>query len=234
MKRQLLAIPAVGVLLLATSCGFFADAGPQKTEDRAIQGVTAVRLLTTGDLHITVGQAEALTVTAGANLLVGLTTQVIDGTLILDRKSRSVDTGEISYALTVPPMTSVELEGTGSIDGIGVLAGDAQVNASGSGSMSLTALDLTNVVVDLSGSGDVELSGTARSSHVTLSGSGYYNGSQLATTDTDIGISGSGDASVSVTGRLGASVSGSGSVTYTGNPASVDRDTSGSGDITAG
>ena len=234
MKRQLLALPAAGVLLLATSCGFFADAGPQKSEDRAIQGVTAVRLLTSGDLHITVGQSEALTITAGANLLVGLTTQVIDGTLILDRKSSAVDTGEISYDLTVPPMTSVELEGSGSIDGIGVLTGDAQVNASGSGSTTLTALDLTSVVVDLSGSGDVQLTGTAESSQVTLSGSGRYDGAQLATGDTDIETSGSGDASVDVTGRLGATVSGSGSITYTGNPTTVDRDASGSGDITAG
>lgn len=234
MKRQLLAIPAAGLILLSTSCGFFADAGPQKSEDRVIQGVSAVRLLTSGDLHITVGQAEALTVTAGANQLVGLTTQVIDGTLILDRKSSSVDTGEISYALTVPAMSSVELEGSGNIDGIGVITGDSQVNASGSGSTTLTAVDLKNVVVNLAGSGDVQLTGNAESSHVTVTGSGQYNGSQLATVDTDIDSSGSGDATVNVSGRLGATVSGSGSISYTGNPTSVDRDASGSGDITAG
>lgn len=234
MKRHLLAIPAVGLLLLTASCSFFSVSGEQTTQDREIQGVTAVRLLTSGELTITVGSTETLKVTAGANQMVGLTTQVIDGTLILDRKSNSADSGEISYALTVPPITSLELSGSGSATGIGVLTGDAQVNVSGSGSATLTGLTLSNVTVDLTGSGDVQLSGTADTSKVTLDGSGQYNGSGLVTTETDIDTSGSGDASVNVTGRLVATSSGSGSITYTGNPTAVEQDASGSGDITAG
>ena len=234
MKRQWLAIPAVGLLLLATSCGFFGDAGPQTSEQRTIRGVTAVRLLTSGNLTITTGETESLTVTAGAKQLVGLTSQVIDGTLILDNKASTPGGGEISYALTVPPLGSLELSCSGSAQGAGVLTGDAQISASGSGAANLTDLDLSNLVVDLSGSGNIELSGRALTQRVTVSGSGGYTGSALASEQADVEVSGSGSATVDVTGRLSATVSGSGDITYTGNPSQIDRDSSGSGDIIPG
>ena len=47
-------------------------------------------------------------------------------------------------------------------------------------------------------------------------------------------VSGSGNAAVNVTDHLTASVTGSGNITYTGNPAQVDQDSSGSGDIVPG
>jgi hypothetical protein len=233
-QRRWLALPAVGLLLLTSSCGFFRDAGAQTTQQRTIEGVTAVRLLTSGDLSITVGESDSLTVTAGANQLTGLTSQVIDGTLILDNKAATIADSHISYALTVPPLASLELSGSGSANGVGVLTGEAQVSATGSGNISLSGLDLTSIVVDLSGSGNVQLAGTAPSQHVTVSGSGEYAGSGLTSQQAQVEVTGSGDAQVNVTDALTATVSGSGNITYTGNPAKVDRNSSGSGDITAG
>jgi Putative auto-transporter adhesin, head GIN domain len=234
MKRQWLALPAAALLLMSTSCGFFRDAGAQTTEQRSVQGVTAVELLTSGDLVISVGSVESLTVTAGANQLVGLTSQVIDGTLILDNKANTPSGGEIRYALTVPPLNGLELRGSGSAEGVGVLTGDSQLRISGSGAATLTGLDLETVTVDLSGSGNVELAGRASAQHVTVSGSGNYNGSGLVTHQADVTVSGSGNASVDVTGQLTASVSGSGDIGYTGNPANIDRSSSGSGAIVPG
>jgi len=233
-QRRWLALPAAGLILLTASCGFFADAGAQTTQPRTINGVTAVRLLTSGDLSITVGETESLTVTAGANQLTGLTSQVIDGTLILDNKAAAVANSHISYALTVPPLTTLELSGSGNANGVGVLTGDAQVSATGSGEVSLSGLDLSSVVVDLSGSGNVQLAGTATSQHVTISGSGRYAASDLVSQQAQVQVSGSGDAQVNVTGQLTATVSGSGNITYSGNPTQVDRESSGSGEISAG
>ncbi|MET0865672.1 MAG: head GIN domain-containing protein [Nakamurella sp.] len=234
MRRDLLTVPAVGILLLAASCGFFRDAGAQTTEDRPIAGVTAVRLLTSGDLAITVGQTQTLTVTAGANQQVGLTSQVIDGTLILDNKANNANGSGISYALTVPPLTNLDISGSGSATGVGILTGDAQLRASGSGGAAVTGVNLSSVVVDLTGSGDVQLAGEAATSKVTVTGSGNYNGSALVTDHTEVDVDGSGDASVNVTGRLAATVSGSGGVTYSGNPAEISKDVSGSGEVVPG
>ena len=140
----------------------------------------------------------------------------------------------ISYALTVGPLDRLEVSGSGNASGIGTLRGDSTVLASGSGSVELTGLAMTGVVVDLSGSGGVTLGGTADTQQVTLSGSGGYDGSGLITAEADVEVDGSGSARVQVTGRLSATVNGSGDITYTGNPPQVDRSTSGSGDIVPG
>ena len=233
-RRQWLTIGAIGVLLLTTpGCSLFRSAGEQTSQQREIQGVTAVRLLTSGNLAITTGGTESLTVTAGANQLTGLTSQVIDGVLILDNKD-SIGTDDFSYALTVGPLDRLELSGSGSANGIGTLRGDSTVLASGSGSVELSGLDLSSVVVDLSGSGGVTLGGSANTQRVTLSGSGGYDGSSLVTTQTDVSVDGSGSARVQVTGRLSATVNGSGDITYTGNPQQVAKQSSGSGDIGPG
>ncbi len=239
MKRQWLAtkmigLAVIGLLVMLGGCGFFRDAGAQTTEDRAIQNVSAVRLLTSGNLTVTVGSPEKLTVTAGANQLVGLTSQVIDGTLILDNKSSNTISGDISYALTVAPVDSLALSGSGNAEGTGVLRGDATLTVTGSGSANLTGLDLTGLTVDLSGSGGAQLAGRATSQRVTVTGSGNYDGSALASEQADVEATGSGSVSVDVSGRLSATTAGSGNVTYTGNPTQVDKDSSGSGEITPG
>ena len=234
MKRTWLVVPVIGLLVVSAGCGFFRDAGAQTTEEREIQNVSAVRLLTSGNLTITIGSPEKLTVTAGANQLVGLTSQVIDGTLILDNKSSNTISGDISYALTVAPVDSVELSGSGNAEGIGVLRGDATLTVTGSGSANLSGLDLTGVTVDLSGSGGAQLAGTATSQQVTVTGSGNYDGAELASEQADVEVTGSGSASVDVSGRLSATSTGSGNITYTGNPAQVDKDSSGSGEIAPG
>jgi hypothetical protein len=234
MKRQLLAVPIVGLLVVLAGCGFFRDAGAQTTQEREIQNVSGVRLLTSGNLTITVGSPEKLTVTAGANQQVGLTSQVIDGTLILDNKSSNTISGDISYALTVAPVDSLELSGSGNAEGIGVLRGDATLTVSGSGNATLSGLDLTSLTADLSGSGGVQLAGSATTQRVTVTGSGDYDASALASEQADVEADGSGSAKVDVSGRLSATSTGSGDIIYTGNPSQVDKNSSGSGGITAG
>lgn len=230
-KRLLGVLPVVGLLVVIpiAGCGFFADPGPTTTEQRAVSGVSAVHLMTSGDLTITPGETTTLTITAGANQLPSITSDVRDGTLILDADLRRGD--GISYALTVPLLTSLELSGSGNAHGLGILTGDAAVTSSGSGSVKLGAVDVDTVVVDLSGSGAVELSGSGTTQRVTASGSGSYNGSGLITRDADIDITGSGDALVNVTGQLTAKSSGSGDISYFGNPTDVTANSSGSGDI---
>jgi Putative auto-transporter adhesin, head GIN domain len=234
MKRQLLAVPIVGLLVVLAGCGFFRDAGAQTTQDREIQNVSGVRLLTSGNLTITVGSPEKLTVTAGANQQTGLTSQVIDGTLILDNKSSNTISGDISYALTVEPVSSLQISGSGNADGIGVLRGDATLTVSGSGNVTLSGLDLTSLTADLSGSGGVQLAGSATTQRVTVTGSGDYDASGLVSEQADVEADGSGSAKVDVSGRLTATSTGSGDITYTGNPSQVDKNSSGSGEITAG
>lgn len=233
-RMTLLVVPAVVGLLALAGCSAVADAGPQTTAERAIGGVTAVDLRTSGDLTVTVGEAPGLTITAGANQLDYLTSEVDGGTLLLDSKANIPGGGSISYALVVPSLTSLDISGSGSATGDGVLRGEATVTLSGSGDVNLTGLQVPSVAVGLSGSGKVTLGGSADSQQIDISGSGDYNGKELSAGDTGIEVTGSGNANVTVTGRLAVSISGSGDVTYFGSPTQVERSVSGSGSVNQG
>lgn len=234
MKRSMIMAAGLAVLLVTAGCGQARDAGPATTAQRAISGAHAVQLQTSGDLTISVGDEEQLTIEAGANVIDGLTSDVVDGTLVLGGDSGSWFSGSIRYTLTVAGLDRIDLSGSGTVTGAGVPAGDGTLAVSGSGSATLSGLRLTDLTADLSGSGGLTVTGSATSAAVTISGSGDFDGSGLATERAVVEVSGSGRAKVAVSGTLAATVSGSGDVIYTGNPTSVQQDVTGSGQIVAG
>jgi Putative auto-transporter adhesin, head GIN domain len=234
MKRTIVLAGSAIALLALTACGVVRDAGPPTSQQRPVAGVHAVDLQTSGDLTIRLGDAESLTINAGADAIDNLSSEVVDGTLVLGSKPATWNSGSISYSLSVRSLDGIEVEGSGSVTGDGVLTGQARLTISGSGSVTLSALELTNLTADLSGSGGAVVSGSSASSAVGVSGSGDYDGSALTTARTTVDSSGSGRARVNASESLSVTVSGSGDVTYGGNPGRVDRDVSGSGDVTAG
>jgi hypothetical protein len=234
MKRVIPVAGTAAVLLVVlTACGLGLDPGPQTTQQRTVAGVHAVVLQTSGDLTIERGASESLTIDAGTNIIDRLTSEVVDGTLVLDAEG-SFNSGSIRYTLTVLDLDRVELAGSGNVTGAGVLSGDATLTLSGSGDVTVTDLRLTSLTADLSGSGTARVTGSGSSSTLVVSGSGDFEGTDLATERTQVDVSGSGQARVNVSEELTATVTGSGDVIYTGDPASVQRARTGSGDIVAG
>ncbi|HEY7812249.1 MAG TPA: head GIN domain-containing protein [Nakamurella sp.] len=234
MKRTIVVIGLGAAALALSACGSLQSAGAPTTQARALSGVHAVALQTSGDLSILIGDTEGLTVSAGANQLDHLTSAVVDGTLVLGAEPNQSYDGSISYTLTVPSLDAIEVEGSGNVNGAGVLSGQARLTMSGSGSATLSDLELTNLTADLSGSGDAQVGGSSDASTVDVSGSGDYDGSGLTTGRTTVSSIGSGQTRVNVTEHLSATVNGSGDVTYAGNPAQVDRGGAGSGGVVAG
>jgi hypothetical protein len=96
--------------------------------------------------------------------------------------------------------------------------------------MDLTGLELGEFTVEISGSGNVVVAGSADSVEVSIPGSGAYSGADLVSVSGLVEISGSGSAVVNVSETLEANVSGSGSIQYLGNP-TVETDISGSGSV---
>ena len=105
--------------------------------------------------------------------------------------------------------------------------------SSGSGSAVFDGLAATAVTVQLSGSGDIDLTGTTDAQSVALDGSGSYLGSQLTSRTSDVRIAGSGNARVHAASQLTAEITGSGSIRYTGDPTLSTRIT-GNGTVSAG
>lgn len=102
---------------------------------------------------------------------------------------------------------------------------------SSSGDLTIRDYDQPDLMVRITGSGDVVATGRTEAVELDIHGSGEADLSGLETRDADVEISGSGEAAVGPTGAARISISGSGDVDLTRRPASLIQNVSGSGDV---
>jgi hypothetical protein len=123
-----------------------------------------------------------------------------------------------------------DVSGSGRIDFKGKCKSfDSDV--SGSGGVALAANITETADFGVSGSGKINASGSAQNVRTHISGSGKVLAADLETNRCDVKISGSGDVEINVKSELDATISGSGSVSYRGNPNKVNAHSSGSGKV---
>lgn len=102
---------------------------------------------------------------------------------------------------------------------------------SGSGKIKFNGAVANGVETNISGSGRFEAAGTASEIRSTISGSGRVLAADLVVDRCNVRISGSGSVQVNVKTSIDANISGSGSVSYKGNPSQVNSKSSGSGSV---
>lgn len=102
---------------------------------------------------------------------------------------------------------------------------------SGSGNLTLALTVANDASFNISGSGKIEAEGSSESVKISISGSGKILGADFNTRICHVKIAGSGDVEMGVQDELDASISGSGSVTYRGNPGKINSHSAGSGKV---
>ncbi len=211
------------------------------TIERSVGEYDAVALSGWFDVELVDGTEGELTLKGEENLLEYIKTEVKDGKLTIKVK-KGVNLKPSSWKkgmgiyVTVPVQSirSVALSGSGDIVGKKTLkANNFKTAMSGSGDITLD-VNADSISAAMSGSGDINLSGSTMDFDVTISGSGDIRAYELEADNVDATVSGSADIKVTVNKKLKARVSGSGDISYRGNPDKVDTKTSGSGDISKG
>jgi len=188
------------------------DSGDVTSESRDVSGFDEVEMIGTGNLSIQQTGSESLTVEAEEDVLPKIRTEVVDGRLILGPEPGTTlnTTGPINYTLTVENLNALNLSGTGNID-----AQDISTD---------------NLAVTITGAGAVKAAGETESQDVRISGVGSYQAGDLESKVAKINITGAGSAIVNVSEELDATVSGTGSVQYIGDP-TVNQNVSGLGRV---
>lgn len=205
------------------------------TIERSVGDYEAVDMAGFYDVKFVAGTEGNLTIEGEENLLPHLVTEVKDGKLVLKtEKGYSLKTSARSgIKITVPvkEIGAVYLSGSGDISSRTTLKADSfTMTISGSGAISLD-LEVHDLKTRISGSGEINLSGKASFFDVSISGSGDMEAYDLEAKNVNVNVSGSGDITITATEHLKARVSGSGAISYRGNPVKVDSKSSGSGDI---
>ena len=128
-------------------------------------------------------------------------------------------------------LEGISLSGSGKVIGESKFeVEDIDLSVSGSGDLEMDVF-ARNIDSGISGSGSIELSGVSGSHKVSISGSGKLYAEDMEVEEYKIHISGSGACRINVTKEIDASISGSGSVSYKGDPDKVYNHSSGSGKI---
>jgi predicted small secreted protein len=240
MKKQyfLATILAVALILLS-ACNFSVANGSGKviSQQRQVSGFSKVALSGIGQLIITQGNTESLTIDAEDNVLPQITTNVVGDTLHIDLKNDNfqdnvIPTKPIVYHLAVKNIDGIQISGAGSVDSANLTSDNLSISSSGAGSIHLLTITAQSVSSEVSGVGGIELSGKVTSQSINISGSGSYNAPDLESQTATVVISGAGGATVWAKTSLDVTISGAGSVNYYDTP-TITKNISGVGSVTS-
>jgi hypothetical protein len=215
-----LALAAISVGLLARhdsggsgSGNTIQGSGLAATVTRQVPAFHSVELAGTNNLAVHVGGPRTVVVRADDNLLKLVTTKVRAGRLVIADGGSFTAKTPMSVEVTVPTLSAVTLSGTGNVTVDGVQAKRFTAGLPGDGALTVTG-KVDRLEAALGGTGDLRLEG-------------------LAAHDVVASLAGTGRLRVQATGTLRATVSGTGTIDYSGNPAKVTRSITGTGSIMA-
>jgi len=176
------------------------------------------------NVYITVKDIEALSV-GGSGDIIG-ETKITSRELNLNVSG----SGTMKVEVDVAGPLEADVSGSGNVEVRGK-CNSFDSDVSGSGKVILSINVAQNADFGVSGSGKIQASGTAAEVKASISGSGKVLAANLETNRCEVRISGSGDVEINVKNELDANISGSGSVSYKGNPSKVNSHASGSGSV---
>ncbi len=206
-------------------------------------------------LELSSGFTQSVSVECDSNIMSYIVTEVDNNRLNIGRKAGFdlFPRQPIIVKVVLPSLSTVEVLGGGKVNA-GPLAGeDVKVFILGVSTfrgedVNCTVFDVfaegsTRIWLDghfrklqirQKGSGDVLLSGSAKTLKLTLEGSGMIDARALLSSFTDVNLVGSGLAFCFASEILNAMVAGNGRIYYFGSPLTIEEEVSGGGALIPG
>lgn len=242
--KKIIFLPILLLLLTSLACRFLQanvpDLGLQrveltgrtKTEQRSVSGFDKIQLDGVGELEVTMGDAESLTIQADEAVLPHIITEVKNGTLIISIEDRTtfMEMIDINYAVTAKALQGVELSGLGNIRVPSLETNNLNVSLDGAGGMTIDQLTAQSLDASMDGLGKMTVSGEVQDLKVDMSGAGILEAGDLKAQNVTVSIDGMGNATVWATVSLNMEISTAGTISYYGSP-TVSQDVSGLGKI---
>lgn len=201
-----------------------------ESQTREVSDFDGIILKSYGELFVTQGDRESLTIDAHPNIFPTISTTVKNGKLILKMSAKSwwerlklfVNNDfyihKIVFRVVAKNLNTLTISGAGRVSASEIKTGRLSIDVSGAAVVLIHSLDAEILEVNLTGVGSVQTSGKVKQQHVTISGAGSYRGADLESQKANVINSGTGNTTIWATEELEARVSGVGNVTYYGSP----------------
>lgn len=228
--KKVTSILLVCIVAFVSACNLKTYKGDPTTEKRSVEKYTKIKIKGPFDVTIDSNKDASLTIIAPSDAIADIETRVVNGELILDINNSGFMSPDIEVVIANDQLEAISIGGSGSFSGDVQSKQDLKLTIGGSGSIDIKS-NADQIYANISGSGNINAVGECEKLEAAISGSGNMNFGEMEAQDADVEISGSGGMKVNVSGNLEASLSGSGSIAYSGEPATVDKTVSGSGSI---
>lgn len=213
--RNIFAAIAVAFLFASCSKDVVHGDGSVVTSERTVSSFSGVEVSGANNVYITYAPTVSVSVNGYENLVSHYITEVRDGKLHLHYDDDiNVKNDNIQIHITMPTFDDLELSGSCSINAAGNFdnTNELEISTSGNGNINIEDISVNAYEVNSSGNSNISTLGVKAKT-------------------ADVEISGSSTVTLSVQDKLDVHISGSGKVCYKGEPAEINTDISGSGNV---
>lgn len=242
-KNHLSGFVAIMLLFSMTACAQITGSKNYITKKASVDAFEGIKLLGSPDVIYTQKEgAPSVEIYGSDNIVPLIETYVEKGHLIIRYKKNTQirNSGKLEVRVTAPAISllsvsgsgdimltngittrkdlSVNITGSGDIQGSKIKCSNLSVQVSGSGDINLAGVETGRADIRISGSGDIDVAGNCTDAEYSISGSGDINGANLKAKNVAAHINGSGDIKCYATESLKGGVNGSGDVGYKGSP----------------
>ncbi len=176
--------------------------GSSVTQNLNIDNFTSVGVALNAKVILTQGNSQKISIQGQQNIIDLLKKEVKGGTwnIGFPNGTHAKNYDKLIINITMPTFKNL------------AIAGSSEIETNGNFN------NLGDVGLEIAGSGDISVGGSAQDVNIEIAGSGRVDVADLSSSDCNVEIAGSGDCKVNVSGRLDVSIAGSGSVAYKGSP----------------
>jgi len=213
---------AAGLAVLLTVFGGCYDHGTDNqriygsgdlvSENRPASSFTSVSVEGSAEVQLLPSDTESLRIEADDNIIDKVITEIEDGTLHIYLEKGSYTNITVRAYVSMKKLESLSCSGSASFE-------------------TKKPFDMDEFRCRINGSSSVKISGRANKEAIEISGTGNVSNYNLEASEAKVTISGAGNVQVTVKDKLEAVISGTGNITYDGNPQVVNQKIFGVGAI---
>ncbi|MBX3009245.1 MAG: DUF2807 domain-containing protein [Melioribacteraceae bacterium] len=181
-------------------------------ENRSIGSFTGVLIKNIGNVFVTQENSPSIKVEADDNIIKDVTTKVENGSLVISLANKSYSNITVHVYVSSPIIEKLLIEGAGNI------VVEKPINTG-------------KIQCAINGTGNISLKGAADEMTCTINGAGNINAFNFIVLKCTALINGVGNCEINVLKELIASITGTGNITFDGNPQTVSSSITGMGKI---
>jgi hypothetical protein len=233
-KRKKISVGILAAIITtAVSCDFIPSVkgnGDVVRQKREVASFSAIDLQGGYEVELRQGEKESLEIETDQNLLALISSEVENGTLIVEQEKNNIRSTEMILYITVRDINSIRVSGAVDMKGAKEMTfSKLNLSVSGAGSIWL-AVKSSSLVTEIYGAGTITLKGESAEARIRIAGAGSVSAFGLQCSKAAVNIEGTGSAKVNVKDELDVAISGVGSVEYKGDP-KVNKQISGMGSV---